>query len=434
MSIPILLTSTHPMTLGPVRKSQPDIPSKQMENDDARLKTEVEQLKLKNQQWESEKAKLIKQNEHLNLKYESFCHKASEQLENADSRCKAAENARQLWQLKARKIAEELAKCKDELFSLQPRGEVTDSQIATEWDALCQQIARWVDDEAEFDGPDLFTRLKELRDHNQLSPTIQNYWGKDRQLLVNRFKMNEDLDCILRYDIHCLLEAWVFDDAIYLFGLNKEDTRLLSTIEQSLANLKPPRDQGRIDHWRSEALNAMLGLSAFKEVQGERATQVTREAESFIRPLLPTLGAEAMKRFHSQITLPAISLACSFRRSPVRYFLRYDLGPSVRSSQRPALAPQRKGRAINIAQRHEVDLLDVDSRKTLKANQGLAVARDGTLGEEILIIHPALSRRKGDAEEIMLRKTLELIKLLAPLPSKTTKDRSDDSTKPPPVS
>lgn len=174
----------------------------------------------------------------------------------------------------------------------------------------------------------------------------------------------------------------------------------------------------------------MLGLSAFKDIQGEQATEVTREAENFVRPLLPRLSVGAMKRFHAQITIPAINLACNFRRSHVRYFLQYYLNPGVRSSQRPALAPQRKGRPVHLTERNEVDIIDVDSRKTLKSSQTLAVTRAGILGEEILTIHPALCRRKGDTEEVTLRKTLELIKLSAPLPSKTTKDIGDDANKP----
>ena len=198
-----------------------------------RLRREHQQLSQRILQSERDKRKLREEYEDLNIKYEHFCSDTSEQLRKAEEKHKS-------WQLKAKELADELAECKDELFNLQPCDEVTDSQVASEWDTLCQQITRWIDDEAEF-VEDLFTRLEYLKKQHQLSPTVQEYWGKDRQLLVNRYKMNEDLDNVLRYNIHCLLETWVFDDTIYLFGLKKDDARLLRTIEHSLSTLSPQR-------------------------------------------------------------------------------------------------------------------------------------------------------------------------------------------------
>ena len=206
----------------------------------AKLTNEHHQLQQKYAQSERDKGKLSKENEKLEDKYQTFCSKASEQLRKADDRTVAAEETQRAWQLQAQEIAEELRQCKDELFSLQPHGGITDTQIAAEWDTLCQQITRWVDDEAEF-ASDLHTRLEELLRQNQLSQTIQKYWGRDRQRLVNRDKMNDELDFMLRYNIHCLLEDWVFDESIYLFGLRKDDARLLKDIENGLASLKPAR-------------------------------------------------------------------------------------------------------------------------------------------------------------------------------------------------
>ena len=210
-----------------------------------KLQAQFQQLNQRYLQSERERERMAKDNENLNQRYNSFCNEASQSLKQADDRTEAAEKAQHAWQMEARGIAEELAQCKDELFSLQPRSEVTDTQIAAEWDTLCQQITRWVDDEAEFTS-DLITRLKELNNLGHLSVTVEKYWGKDRQLTVNRFKMNDDLDCILRYNIHCLLESWIFDENIYLFGLDIEDSRFLRSLEESLANLRPTRGMSSV--------------------------------------------------------------------------------------------------------------------------------------------------------------------------------------------
>jgi len=225
----------------PTRPAQ-EVSAKELE--DHKNQMDFEKLQAQLQQSERDRERLVKDNENLDKRYESFCREASQSLRQADDRTEAAEKAQHAWQIEAREIAEELAQCKDELFSLQPRSDVTDTQVAAEWDTLCQQITRWVDDEAEFTS-DLITRLKELHNHGLLSPIVEKYWGKDRQLTVNRFKMNDDLDCVLRYNIHCLLEYWIFDETIYLFGLDKEDSKFLHGLEESLASLRPSRGTSR---------------------------------------------------------------------------------------------------------------------------------------------------------------------------------------------
>jgi len=230
-------------------KPEIGVPTKQSE--DHKIHAELEhlhgQLQQLNQRYlqsEHERERLLKGKENLETRYESFCNEASQSLKQADDRTEAAEKAQHAWQIEARGIAEELAQCKDDLFGLQHRSDVTDTQVIAEWDTLCQQISRWVDDEAEFTS-DLLTRLKDLHSHSLLSPTVEKFWGKDRQLTVNRFKMNDDLDCLLRYNIHCLLESWIFNETIYLFGLDMEDSKLLHGLEQSLANLRPRRGMCR---------------------------------------------------------------------------------------------------------------------------------------------------------------------------------------------
>ena len=169
----------------------------------------------------------------------------------------------------------------------------------------------------------------------------------------------------------------------------------------------------------------MLNLQSFKEVQGDLATEVTREAENILGPLLPRLAPAAMKRFHSHITLSAIDLASNLRRSPVRYYFVYDIYHGQRPSIRPDLMPQKKGRPVNQAERGKVNIVDIDSRKTLKPSQALVMTQDGNIGEEIMLIHPALCCRKGEGDEVVLSKSLHLVKLLAPLPVKIIKNNRE---------
>jgi len=162
----------------------------------------------------------------------------------------------------------------------------------------------------------------------------------------------------------------------------------------------------------------MYGLSSFRDVQATAATDITREAENSFAPLLPKLGKDAWKRFHAQITLPAIELSSTIRRSPVQYFFLYPHVQGGSPRVRPPLQPKKKPRAINETELEQVNLLDVESRKTLIGTQTLAATKDGSVGDEIFLIHPALVRRKGEGEKVILRKPLELVKLVTPLPRK----------------
>ena len=162
----------------------------------------------------------------------------------------------------------------------------------------------------------------------------------------------------------------------------------------------------------------MLGLASFQDEHSKAANEVTREADDFITPLLPKLNRAAMKRFHAQITLPAISLACNLRCSPGQYYFSYGFSRRLHLPNRPALTPLTKGRLINEEELHQLNVVDIASRKTLKPNQALSMIQDGIIGEEIMLIHPGLCRRKGDGGAIILGKPVKLIRLLAPLPRK----------------
>ena len=151
-------------------------------------------------------------------------------------RLTASERDRDSWRKKARETADELADCRDELFTLHPRDAITDTQVGEDWDRLCQQIAQWVDDEMEIkDDP---SNQLGLLPNNSL---VRGYWGEDRQRLIERYSMKDDFDWLLRYNIHCLLEKDIFSESIYLFGLPESDARVLARVEKALGKLEPRR-------------------------------------------------------------------------------------------------------------------------------------------------------------------------------------------------
>ena len=75
------------------------------------------------------------------------------------------EDAKRAWQSQAQNFESELNTCKDVLSKLQPPDQVADSQVIGEWDTICQQIDRWIDDDAR-GIENLRSRMISLKDNN----------------------------------------------------------------------------------------------------------------------------------------------------------------------------------------------------------------------------------------------------------------------------
>lgn len=244
---PLLHASAQQSASGLPERPRKEPPAKEpdgrgLQQEIARLKSELLHLNNQYLQSEHEKEDLRQRDADLHESYLEFCEKTHKEVQEANDRGSAAEEEERKWKLKAKELSDELSQCKDELFSLQPHWGASDTQIASDWDSLCQQITRWVDDEAEF-TKELLEQLTDLKQRGHLTSTILKYWAPDRQLIVNRYDLNDDLDWLVRYNIHCLLETFIFSETVCLFGLTEEDARLIRAMERSLSTLKPQRGE-----------------------------------------------------------------------------------------------------------------------------------------------------------------------------------------------
>ena len=157
-------------------------------------------------------------------------------------------------------------------------------------------------------------------------------------------------------------------------------------------------------------MNAISATSAYPSRQKEFAKSVTIEAADFLEPLLPKRAKNAMNAFHREITEPAVNFACILRKSSASYEFLFMADPTLHQNKRPELPPLEKNSLLFPGELERSEILDIETRKTLKPSR-LEQGRDGSIGNRILIIHPALYRRRAD-DEILLGKQL----LLAQLP------------------
>ena len=172
-------------------------------------------------------------------------------------------------------------------------------------------------------------------------------------------------------------------------------------------------DQKTIDRWRSETLIAWSAIPDSEDTKIEKASKVTREADDFLRPLLPKCTSDAFTVFHHDITLAAIELAGNMRRSTSAYHFTLLVNRGDPRMKRRTLPPFRHGGLVHISDFTQSEILDIDSNRVLKPSR-LEPNADGSIGDRIMTIYPALCRR-GKNGDIMVSNELLLVELSKPL-------------------
>ena len=159
----------------------------------------------------------------------------------------------------------------------------------------------------------------------------------------------------------------------------------------------------------------MIAWSAIPDPENfnEKASQVTREADHFLGPLLPERTSDAFVVFHRDITLAAIELAGTMRRSTSAYHFTSLVDRGHPRMKRYTLPPVGHGGLVHISDFSQSEILDLESNRNVKPSR-LEPNEDGSIGERIMTIYPALCRRGRD-ENILVSKELLLVELRNPV-------------------
>ena len=161
----------------------------------------------------------------------------------------------------------------------------------------------------------------------------------------------------------------------------------------------------------------MIAWSAIPDseaIKFERAKEVTLEADDFLAPLLPKRTADAFEVFHRDITLAAIELAGTIRRSTSAYRFTSLVDRGDHKMKRFTVPSIGHGGLVHISDFTGSEMLDIESNRNLKPSR-VEKNADGWIGDRILTIYPALCRRGRD-EDIVVSKELLLVELSKPLP------------------
>ena len=149
-----------------------------------------------------------------------------------------------------------------------------------------------------------------------------------------------------------------------------------------------------------------------EEFAAARAEQAEALAKSLYSALARMLGGadatvpeDGWKDLHKQIVLPAIELSTAIRIAMVDYHLVARLFRKT---------PERANTIYHNEIQH-YQLIDNTTHKIIRPDSSLKIADDGRIGHELLIVSPALLRKKDEDHSAIISKPTILIMLDQPM-------------------
>ncbi len=132
---------------------------------------------------------------------------------------------------------EELSRCKDDLFSLQPMAQVADSSIVRELEIVSQEAVHWIEAEVAAFG----------KAHPGTEPEHIFSSGRTQDATMILQHHPTAGEQMARYLIHRFFQANLFGKRFYLLGLKEETAQLLQKAELSMRKFDPPIGTSDLD-------------------------------------------------------------------------------------------------------------------------------------------------------------------------------------------
>ncbi len=145
-------------------------------------------------------------------------------------------------------------------------------------------------------------------------------------------------------------------------------------------------------------MNAMSIHPDFEERQSKAAEKIVEKAQSFLAPVLPGLDDEGLISLYKDVIEFAIHLATNMRLSTKSYYFSFAMSPdSPMASPSPPQLTTSGGKLYR-SDSERYRIRDLSTGKRLKSTKPSRDARDEIIGERILLVEPALRRRRRGAE------------------------------------
>lgn len=162
-------------------------------------------------------------------------------------------------------------------------------------------------------------------------------------------------------------------------------------------------------------MNAMSIQPNFAKRQSKAAEKMVEKAQSFLAPVLPGLDHAGLVSLHKDVVEVAMNLATDIRLSSKSYYFSFAMSLSSQvvtptsSCQLPT-----GGSKLYSSDLERYQVRDLGTGKTLKLSKPSRESRDEIIGKRILLVEPALCRRRRGAEDAILQKARVLAHLSEP--------------------
>jgi DNA repair exonuclease SbcCD ATPase subunit len=141
------------------------------------------------------------------------------------------------------KLSEDVTACTEEIFRLQPRNEMPDSELSDQYSTLHQLISHWVSI-ATKEPEQLEERLESLPSNvDEWPEPLRTHLGDGHVRLAKKYPVTQPL--MLKYFIDCFLAASILSEDTCLFGLDSGVAGFMRDTEQGMKLLEPKRGRCR---------------------------------------------------------------------------------------------------------------------------------------------------------------------------------------------
>ena len=167
--------------------------------------------------------------------------------------------------------------------------------------------------------------------------------------------------------------------------------------------------------WRSEALTSLIESAEFKEMLAKARGDLTTHVFNAIQEFFPIIKGDhtSLYTLYVKVISPAIDLAVTMQTSSTPYTLMPRIWTTTIGSR---LLLSRDDLAYHKA-------VDVRTGKTLKKDSPVVANGQGTIGEQIAQLAPALWRSVAGENPVRLTQPIILVELYFPVrrrPANTT--------------
>lgn len=350
--------------------------------------------------------KKTKETEDVQRRYNSLLQTLESQQKNSKILQRSADTEAERPRKILTKTAQELDRCKDDLFGLQPVCRMSDASIIGAFDSLFQQLINWIDNEIsafEKDSP-----------HAHIGCLFSGSEDPGVTFFLQKYPSVGEYLC--RHMVNRYLLEHMFGSSIHLLGMPQEYTHMRLAIEHGMASLKPPRgtrarftdslsvllyltisDSQTVNIWRAETLSALATSQECTDLKKEQTIRWTPRLFEDLSVFFPNLfgGKEAMQSFHDQVTVPATTLVSELQGLATAY--RLEMASTNSLACRNDL--------------EEVIVIDLETGKTLKPGSAVFSDSEGVIGEVVLYLEPSLYRVNEGAADTNLGQQTWLVKL-----------------------